>query len=258
MPDAVAEMRDWGLVADAELERIVVVSPHLDDAVLGCGRLLAGRPGATVVTVYAGRPDAYPDPMTHWDTIAGFAPGADVLGVRRQEDAAALEGLGATPRWLDFVEHQYLDRPDWVLADAVVDRLHAELAALSPTAVFAPFGIANPDHGEVHVAAMQVRARLPEPAWFLYEDFGYKHIPGLLAWRVTQLFRRRVWPTPVAIDVGAVDAVEARKRTAVACYRSQVLALEADWQFGPKLVAPEQYWRLADPPPGWEELSNAT
>jgi LmbE family N-acetylglucosaminyl deacetylase len=234
------------------------VSPHLDDAVLSCGRLMAGHPGATVVTVYAGAPRTYPDPMTHWDTIAGFQGGDDVLAIRREEDAAALAGLGASPRWLDFVEHQYLERPDWVLADITADRLHAELAALAPTAVFAPFGIANPDHGETHLAAMQVRERMPGPAWFLYEDFGYKHIPGLLAWRVAQLFRRRVWPTPVAVDVGSPADADAAKRAAVGCYRSQVLALEADWQFGAKLVAAEQFWRLADPPPGWEQLANAT
>jgi len=254
-------MRDWGLVTSAELERVVIVSPHLDDAVLGCGRLMAGHPGATVVTVYAGAPPGYPEPMTHWDTTAGFRAGDDVLGTRRDEDTAALALVGASPRWLDFVEHQYLDRPDWVLADAVVDRLHAELVALAPTAVFAPFGIANPDHGEVHVAALQVRERMPEPAWFLYEDFGYKHIPGLLAWRVAQLFRRRIWPTPVAIDHGpaeTVETVESAKRAAVACYRSQVLALEADWGFTPKLVAPEQYWRLAEPPAGWGDLSDGT
>ena len=50
----VQEMREWGLVSPEELERVVVLSPHLDDAVLGCGRLMAAHPGATVVTVYAG------------------------------------------------------------------------------------------------------------------------------------------------------------------------------------------------------------
>lgn len=256
--DPVPEMRVWGLVAPAELQRVVVISPHLDDAVLGCGRLLAAHPGAVVVTVYAGAPDRYPDPMTGWDAAAGFVPGDDVLAARRREDLSALSALGAEPRWLDFVEHQYLERPDWVLADAVTDRLHAEVAALAPTAVFAPFGIANPDHGETHAAAMEVRRRLPEPAWFLYEDFGYKHIPGLLAWRVAQLFRRRQWPTPVALDVGDPTGADAAKRRALAAYRSQVRALEADWQLEPKLVAAEQYWRLDDPPPGWEELSHAT
>ncbi len=256
--DPVPEMRSWGLVGSDELARIVVLSPHLDDAVLGCGRLLASHPGAVVVTAYAGAPDPYPDPVTAWDGIAGFEAGDDVLAARRREDAAALAVLRAEPRWLDFVEHQYLDRPDWVLADAIVDGVHDAVATLRPTAVFAPFGIANPDHSETHSAAMQVRERIPGASWFLYEDFGYKHIPGLLAWRVAQLFRRRVWPTPVALDVGDPTAADAAKREALACYRSQVRALEADWQLGPKLVAAEQYWRLADPPPGWEGLSDGT
>ena len=39
------DMRDWGLVAPDELERIVIVSPHLDDAVLGCSHLMSAHPG---------------------------------------------------------------------------------------------------------------------------------------------------------------------------------------------------------------------
>ena len=39
-------------------------------------------------------------------------------------------------------------------------------------------------------------------------------------------------------------------------YASQVKALEADWIFWARLDAPtpEQFWRLAPPPPGWEAL----
>jgi LmbE family N-acetylglucosaminyl deacetylase len=254
MADPVPGMRDWGLVHDAELASVVIVSPHLDDAVLGCGRFLAAHPGATVVTLYAGAPAAYPDPMTRWDTAAGFRPGDDVLGVRRLEDAAALAHLDAVPIWLDFVEHQYLPRPEWVGPASTVDRLEEQLRALAPTAVLLPFGLANPDHAATHDAGMAVRERLPEPAWFCYEDTGYKHIPGLLAWRVAQLFRRGVWPTPVAL-VGDADGT--RKRAALDCYASQLLALEADWQLGPKLVAPEQVWRLAPPPAGWEGLTDS-
>src|SRR5262247_2386488 len=104
MPDDVIEaMREFGLVRPEELERIAIVSPHLDDAVLGCGRLMARHPGATVVTVYTGKPAAYPDPVTRWDGLAGFAPGEDVLGARKREDEKALAQLGARPVWLDFV-----------------------------------------------------------------------------------------------------------------------------------------------------------
>ncbi len=246
-------MREWGLVEPSETERPVVISPHLDDAVLGCGALLATHPGATVITVFTGGPAVAPDPPTHWDALAGFAAGDDVLGARKQEDTAALATVGATPVWLDHWEHQYLDRPHWVGAEAVVDSLEAAVRASRPTMVLMPFGLANPDHDVTHQATLAVRERMPEPAWFCYEDTGYKHIPGMLAWRVAQLFRRGLWPTPAAIPL---DAGRDAKAAAVACYRSQLLALEADWNLAPKLAAsPEQFWRLAPPPPGWEGLS---
>ena len=128
---------------------------------------------------------------------------------RREEDAAALARLAATPYWLDFVEHQYLPRPEWVGPEATVDRLEAVLRELAPTAVLLPFGLANPDHAATHDAGMLVRERFAEPSWLCYEDSGYKHIPGMLAWRVSQLFRRGVWPTPVALDVDGHDAAQA-------------------------------------------------
>jgi len=48
---------------------MLVVSPHLDDAVLSCGRLLAGRPGSVVATVFAGVPSR-PDQCTDWTADA--------------------------------------------------------------------------------------------------------------------------------------------------------------------------------------------
>ncbi len=255
------DMRDWGTVEPGELERVVIVSPHLDDAVLGCSTLMAAHPGAIVVTVFAGRPDEYPVPMGHWDAVCGFVEGDEVHVARRAEDAAALALLDATPVWLDFVEHAYLERDDWVRPEQVVDRLAAAIRPLEPTSVLAPFGLGNPDHDCTHEAAMLVRDRLEADApgaasWFLYEDTGYKHIPGLLAWRVARLFRRGLWPTPAAVPV---STDRARKDAAVACYPSQLLALEAEWAIGAKLAAPapEQFWRLAPPPPGWVGLSEA-
>jgi len=253
--DAVDAMRDWGLPAPGELDRIAVVSPHLDDAVLGCAHLMAAHPGTTVVTVFSGRPDTYPDPLGRWDALSGFTAGDEVHVARQAEDVAALATLGASPVWLGFVEHAYLPREDWLGGAAVADALEAALRAAEPTAVFAPFGLGNPDHDATHDAVMLVRDRFPEPAWFLYEDTGYKHIPGLLAWRVARLFVAGTWPTPAAVPV---DPDPGRKQAAVDCYPSQLRALEAEWRIGAKLAAPapEQYWRLAPPPPGWEGLAD--
>lgn len=247
-------MREWGLVSDAERERVVIVSPHLDDAVLGCGLYMIANPGVTVVTVFAGNPPAYPETMRYWDVQGGFGPDDDVMAVRRAEDHAALARVGATPCHLEFIEHTYNagDRP--VAPDVIAGPLADVLKSLDPTAVFAPFGLANPDHDVTHDAAMLVRDRLaPTIAWFCYEDCGYKHIPGMLAWRVARLFARDVWATPAC---PAVSTDHARKRAAVECYPTQVLALEDDWQILQKLdsPAPEQLWRLAPRPAGWPRL----
>ena len=253
-----APMREWGVPARGELGRVVIVSPHLDDAVLGCANFMAAHPGATVVTVFAGNPPAYPtDPMRKWDVQSGFAPGDDVMETRRREDNAALAILDAAPVHLEFVEHTYNpgDRP--VAPDRLVDALAPALAALAPTLVLAPFGLANPDHDVTHRACMLARDRLGDDVSFwCYEDSGYKHIPGMLAWRVSSLFRRGIWPTPVCPTTSTDEAL---KRAAIECYPTQLLALEDDWAIQAKLAAPapEQFWRIEPPPPGWERLSES-
>jgi len=253
----VFEQPTWGRVDAAELARIVVLSPHFDDAAMGAGQMLlrhAGKSSTTVITVLGGWPPAYPDPPSPWDALGGFVAGDDVVAVRREEDRAAMEVLGAAPVWLDFPDHQYLAPADRPVAETVAPVLEAAILAAHPTAVFAPMGLANPDHVMTHDAARLVADRHPELAWFCYEDHGYKHLPGMLAWRVAKLMRSGLWPTPALVPV---DAESDRKRKAIWCYTSQIPPLEADHALSERLDAnvPEQFWRLAPPPRGWERLA---
>ena len=89
---------------------MLVISPHLDDAVFGCGRLIAAHPGSVVVTVFAGVPRD-PERLTEWDAACGFRSAAEAVATRRREDQAALALLDATPRWLDFCDSQYDETP---------------------------------------------------------------------------------------------------------------------------------------------------
>ncbi len=50
----------WGEVDPAALSRILVVSPHFDDAAMGAGHLIASYDDTTVVTVLGGRPPVLP------------------------------------------------------------------------------------------------------------------------------------------------------------------------------------------------------
>ena len=142
---------------------------------------------------------------------------------------------------------------DWKAQEAELLRHYRALVQLDPTAVFFPFGLGNPDHVLTHRATRVSVERHPDWAWFCYEDAGYKHIPGMLAWRVSSLFRHKLWPTPAVV---AVDPSRERKLRALACYVSQLPPLFQDWGLTDQLEAPvpEQYWRLQPPPPGWEAI----
>ena len=247
----------WGEVDPDALSRIVVISPHFDDAAMGAGHLLASYPDTTVVTVLGGRPPAYPAEPTEWDALGGFVAGDDIVAVRQKEDAAAMAVLESDYRWLDFPDHQYLEPKTRPTPARVAPVLGDTIAELNPSSVFFPMGLANPDHVMVHDACLLVREAQEHSGreWFCYEDHGYKHLPGLLAWRVAKLLRAHPWPTP-AIVPHVPD--EDRKRDAIWCYTSQIAPLERDHALTARLQArvPEQFWRLAAPPRGWEALAD--
>jgi LmbE family N-acetylglucosaminyl deacetylase len=96
--------------------RAVVVSPHLDDAVLSLGAAIAraAARGAevTVLTVLAGDPQAPDVAPGAWDEAAGFAEAAAAAAARREEDRTACGLLGARPQWLPYWDLDYgVDRP---------------------------------------------------------------------------------------------------------------------------------------------------
>jgi len=244
----------WGQVQVTEFERIAVISPHFDDAAMGAGNLLLSYPGSTVVTVYASAPTHYPTPPSEWDALGGFESGDDVVALRRIEDQRAMDLLGADHIWMEFVDNQYLDKTERSTPAEVASSLETVLRALHPTAIFLPFGLGNPDHDVTHNAGLIVRESMLDVAWFCYEDHGYKHIPGLLSWRVSKLLRNKPWATPAMVPTVANEEL---KREAIWCYESQIPPLERDHALSERISAhvPEQFWRLADPPKGWEGLS---
>jgi hypothetical protein len=81
----------------------VVLSPHLDDAVLSTGMWLTNHPGSTVVTVCAGLPGPG-IPASNWDKAGGFQDADEAVLARRQEDEAALQVLHADQYLLGFLD----------------------------------------------------------------------------------------------------------------------------------------------------------
>lgn len=200
---------------------IAVISPHLDDAVFGCGDRLAACPGSTVITVFAGGPGPSWQPVTPWDAASGFRSGDDVAAVRRHEDERALEILQARPVWLDFWDAQY-GRHESV--GRIRDALALQLDDVRPASVYFPVGLFHSDHRLVHEACRALCQRF-SASWFLYEDAIYRRYrdfptDAILAELTASGFG---WE-PIAARIP--DATPA-KRGAVACYASQLKALSS-------------------------------
>ena len=215
---------------------MVVISPHLDDAVFGCGQMLAAHPGSTVVTVFAGMP-ADAERVTEWDARCGFENARVAVTGRRDEDRKALGLLGARPLWLDFTDSQYGHTPS---VSDVATVLRAVLRAFVGHRVLYPLGLFHSDHLLVHDASAAALADHPDEQVLVYEDALYRAIPRLLQARLADLLHRGVAATPTAMKTDATDG--GRKTKAVAAYASQLRA------FGPGGYAdvgqPERCWRL--------------
>ena len=190
--------------------KAVVVSPHLDDAVLGCGVFLARAPGATVVTVCAGvpRPDSQ---LTEWDAACGFGSAREAIEARRDEDRQALATLGALPRCLDYLDDQYgqedsegsKDSEDRQWISSVARDVRRVIREIDPDVVLCPLGLFHHDHDRVHAAARLVLQQEQDRTWYAYEDALYRRIPGLVQQRLAELAANHVVATPADLAPGA-------------------------------------------------------
>lgn len=221
----------------------VVISPHLDDGVMGCGDMLATRGGGTVVTVFAGHPAAG-TPAGWWDRLCGFTSATEAVRCRRAEDADALRSLGARPVWLDFTDSQYGGRPRPTVVAAA---LSAILTSIAPDLVVVPLGLEHVDHRLTRRAALRLVKRLPAARWCVYADAFYRASAQGVDPTLALLARAGLTPAreglldPQATPSSTISG----KRGALARYHSQQGALlVVNRQVAMSQVLAESYWRL--------------
>lgn len=233
---------------------MLIVSPHLDDAVLSCGALLSANPGCQVITVFAGTP-ADTGQATDWDRRCGFDSAGEAMAIRRREDEKALGILGAYPVWLDFLDSQYGGTADLNEVSRMLCRaIDARRATAKSVPVLLPLGLFHSDHSLAHDAGRAALATLfpatPHAAtlrWFAYEDSPYRGNKGVLQRRLAELASAGVVATPW--DPATLSGVRSgegvkldAKRAALAAYASQLRGFgeggyEDAWR-------PERFWTL--------------
>ncbi|MEW6567445.1 MAG: PIG-L family deacetylase [Chloroflexota bacterium] len=168
----------------------IYLSPHLDDAVLSCGGLIANQVaegnGVTVLTVFAGDPG--PGPLSDFaqalHQLWGGSP--NLVGDRRTEDRLACGRLGASVVHMLLPDAIYRHGPDAGVRYAseeaifgplhprdldVLEEIHQRLSSACPpeAVVYCPLGLGfHVDHRLTRAAA----ERLGRPLWY-YQDFPY-------------------------------------------------------------------------------------
>lgn len=126
-------------------ERVVVVSPHLDDGVLSLGAAVSAwsRAGARVelLTALAGDP-ASEAPAGGWDLRGGFATEGEASLARRAEDDRACAVLGAVPVRLSFGYQDYERHGD----EEDVRRAAVEAIGEAEAVLLPGSPLSHPDH----------------------------------------------------------------------------------------------------------------
>jgi LmbE family N-acetylglucosaminyl deacetylase len=160
--------------------RVVVVSPHLDDAVMSLGATMAAaaRAGAKVevLTVFGDLPssEAAAGP---WDRDCGFLTEGQAASARRAEDRRACSTVGAEPHWLNFGCEAYERRgSEDDIWSAVVSVTEGADTVLIPG-----FPLAHPDHA--FLSELLLRRGLNARRTALYVEqpyvFTLKQTPGI-------------------------------------------------------------------------------
>ena len=210
----------------------VILSPHLDDAVLSCWHVLTKRGELMVINVFAGVPAGL-DAPGWWDRHTGATDSAERVRERIEEDRRALALAGRTAVNLGFLDEQYRhEAPPLAALTEQIERLLAPGARICAPAALAD----HADHVLVRAAALELRAA--GFAVSLYADLPHATVHGWPAWvtgrsaQAAKDLAGAMWDAVLAGTGAMTPAVHhlhvedhARKLTAVRMYGTQLQAL---------------------------------
>lgn len=217
------------------MRKVLLISPHFDDAVLSAGQFMADRPDTEVVTVFGGIPITPDNVKTDYDLKCGFDNARNAVGARTRENDDALALLMSTPRNLGFPDSQYENKHANI---TYVDDIRRELQEILDNNnyefIMAPLGLGHPDHLKVTEAVTQLKTNLPI---YLWEDIPLRVVePELVQPRLSLfgLTLDKLWqPT-------TTDHKIAHKVRSMTCYRSQINTGILDPYV---MYVPERFWR---------------
>lgn len=212
------------------MNKVLLVSPHFDDAILSAGQFMAERPDTVVVTVFAGLPLTPDNVHTPYDEKCGFKDARDAVGERVRENNAACGILNASCVNLDFPDSQYNNTNT---VEKIRDSLQELINEQWFEAIYAPIGLDHPDHKMVTEAVMQLDFPRSITLW---EDLPIRVLDPLEANKRVLELGLKEYRQPATTHEKI-----ANKMRALACYTSQMGTGILD----PYLMyVPERFWKF--------------
>lgn len=192
------------------MNKVLLISPHFDDAILSAGQFIADRPDCEIVTVCGGEPDF--EISTPYDLKCGFKNAKDAVAVRRMENDEATALLQATKIDLTFPDGQYGEE---VTEKDITRALQTIVDNEDYDMILGPVGLGHPDHIKVSNALLKVKTDL---AIYLWEDLPLRVVePELVQPRLEELGLDRTLH-----GMGTTGNKMAKKIRALLCYKSQI------------------------------------
>jgi LmbE family N-acetylglucosaminyl deacetylase len=178
---ALARLQNRGFRSSLRLDPAapaVLLSPHLDDAVINCWSALRAPGDLRVVNICGGPPES--GFVSYWDRLCRARESAALFRERIVEDAEALGLAGRQPMNLPFLEAQYREADPLPLFSQIDEALTARVPAVSGLYAPAGIGVVHPDHQLTRDYAL-VLASAGFPLR-LYADLPYCGVYGWPAW----------------------------------------------------------------------------
>lgn len=222
-------------VDDILSSRLLIIAPHMDDEVLGCGgTMLLHRSKEQVHCLYVTAGERSPSPLLPWQGRAN----QDLPQLREQEAYNALAHIGIPKDNATFM--RFADGRLTNQKTQLAQQLQREIERIDPAIICVPFHYdLHTDHIAVHRAVRKLQ-RTGAVAAPVLEYFIYFRWPLI---RERDIRRRVPQNRLLQIDTAPVAAA---KGAAIACYQSQTQILYP-WQEAPVLTQANIRQRLADP-----------
>jgi LmbE family N-acetylglucosaminyl deacetylase len=203
---------------------LLVIAPHMDDEILGCGGLmLLHEDKRRLHCIYASDGTKSPAPLLPWQG----APDKDIAQIRERESGEALAEIGVPPE-----NAILLGLPDGGLSRAsgeLRSRLEQDINRIRPDFIFVPFRYdLHADHVAVHRAVRALK-RDDRISGTVLEYFIY------FRWRLVRGGDVRVRIPKARLMKVDITSVSSRKRRALSMYRSQT-SIMYSWQESPILT----------------------